>query len=83
MPGFENLECVKITEVIDSIRHRKEAYLWATGWEASSSTPGCYWMWFKEVEGRHYGCCTDDAFRIQNNLDRSEYASAFPAEFED
>lgn len=83
MPGFEKIECVQVERLVESIRPRKESYLRVKGWEASSSTPGCYWMWFKEVRGKHYGCSTDDAFRIQSNLDRDEYATKYPKEFQD
>ena len=83
MSDFENLECVQIESAVDAIRYRKEAYLRTKGWDHTSSTVGCYWMWFKTVNERHYGCCTEDAFRIQSVTDRQEYESAHQEEFED
>mgnify|MGYP001596777083 CR=1 FL=1 len=81
--AFEDLSCVQIEAKRDELQHRTEAYLRAKGWEHTSSTVGCYWMWFKTVEGRQYGCSTDDAFRIQDVIDREEYARAHPEEFND
>ena len=83
MSGFDALECVQIDAAHGELRRRTEAYLRAKGWEFTSQTVGCRWMWFKTVEGRQYGCGTDDAFRIQDNLDRDEYAAAHPEEFND
>lgn len=80
---FYELECVKIDAAIEDIRHRKESLLRSRGWSHTASTVGCYWMWFRVVDGVSYGCCIDDAYRIQNTLDRRDYADAHPEEFED
>lgn len=80
---FDQLESVQITYAASALQVRKERYLRSKGWEHTSATVGCRWMWFKEVKGRKYGCCTDDAFNIQDIIDRDEYAAAHPNEFED
>lgn len=81
--AFEDLPSVQIEAERKDLDYRTEAYLRARGWEHTSQTVGCYWMWFKTVNGKHYGCSTDDAFRIQDNIDREAYADAHPGEFED
>jgi hypothetical protein len=81
--SFEDLTCVQIEATRTALRQRTEAYLSAKGWEHTSQTVGSYWMWFKTVGGRQYGCSTEDAFRIQDNIDREEYADAHPEEFND
>jgi hypothetical protein len=78
-----DLTCIQIESQTRKIKDSTEAYLRSKGWEHTSSTVGSRWMWFKTVEGRHYGCATDDAFRIQSNIDREEYANAHPGEFEE
>jgi hypothetical protein len=80
---FSDLECVQIRCAEDNLEARKEVYLLKSGWDHSCQTPGSYWMWFKEVDGRQYGCSTADAFRIQASADRNAYALARPEEFED
>jgi hypothetical protein len=81
--AFDDLECVKIGASRDDLKRRTEAYLRAKGWEHTSSTIDSCWRWFKTVDGRSYGCGTDDAFRIQDCLDRREYERAHPDEFND
>ena len=80
---FNELECIKIEAAELEVDDRKTQYLHASGWKHTSQTVGSYWMWFKEVDGLHYGCDTADAFRIQNTLDRRGYAKAHPEEFDD
>lgn len=43
-------------KTVDDVRHEREmleyevdAFLRKKGWEHSSSTPGCYWLWSKEL----------------------------------
>ena len=81
--AFEDLTCIQIESTERELRSRTEAYLRAKGWEHTSQTVGSCWMWFKAIEGRSYGCSTEDAFRIQSNIDREEYADANPGEFND
>lgn len=81
--AFEDLTCVQLEATRSELRHRTEAYLRTKGWEHTSATVGCYWMWFKTIDGRHYGCSADDAFRIQDAIDRENYAVAHPEEFND
>lgn len=80
---FEELPSVRIEADRRELDDRTEAYLRAKGWKHTSQTVGCYWMWFKTINGQSYGCSTADAFRIQDSLDREEYAAAHPDEFED
>ena len=81
--AFSDLVCIRIESDEEGIELRKSVYLRAAGWEHTSNTIGSYWMWCKEIEGRHYGCSLDNAFRIQSTIDRHEYATAHPTEFED
>jgi hypothetical protein len=80
---FSDLECLKIEGAERDVLDRKEAYLHASGWEHTSQTVGSYWRWFKTIDGRGYGCETNEAFRIQDNIDREAYARAHPEEFND
>lgn len=81
--AFEDLECIKIEAAQADLGWRKEAYLRSRGWEHTSGTVDCCWRWFKKIDDRHYGCGTDDAFKIQECVDREEYARAHPEEFND
>jgi hypothetical protein len=83
MSAFWDLEANQIESAERAVRDRKEAHLRKTGWDHTSATVDCCWRWFKTIDGRHYGCGTDDAFRIQKVIDSREYASAHPEEFED
>lgn len=80
---FSDLECLQIEGEQAKLKWRMESYLRAKGWEHTSSTVDCCWRWFKTIDGRHYGCGTDDAFKIQDHVDREEYARAHPEEFND
>ena len=79
--SFENLECVQIGPAHEDLTLRTEAYLRAKGWEYKCQTIDCCWRWYKTINGRRYGCGTSDAFKIQDHLDREEYANAHPDEF--
>ncbi len=41
----------------------------AKGWKHTSSTPGCYWMWTREIGGITYMVDLAVAIRIQRHLD--------------
>ena len=81
--AFADLECLQIEGAQEALKWRVEAYLRAKGWEHTSATVDCCWRWFKKIKGRYYGCGTDEAFKIQDAIDREEYARAHPDEFND
>jgi hypothetical protein len=35
----------------EQLRFRVEAFLRKRGWTHTSSTPGSFWMWFKNIDG--------------------------------
>lgn len=68
-----------ITEDIRSVadvRHAREtlefavnAFLRSAGWKSTSHTPGCFWLWEREIDGRRVLVDKDTALGIQESLD--------------
>ena len=69
----------KIQDLENAIIIAKHAYLQKNGWEYSSSYPGSYWLWRKEIpESGHekikwfsgiYVLNLDNAIRMQRAID--------------
>jgi hypothetical protein len=83
MPGWEDKWFFKAAQTASESTHIQQTALRAAGWKHTSSTPGSYWMWEKEMEGKTYLVDQATAVRIQENLDREAYAAQYPEEFED
>lgn len=49
-----------------------DTYLRERGWEYSSSTPGCYWLWSKEIDGKRWTGGRDLAISMQRAIDWKE-----------
>jgi len=67
-----------ITEV-DEIRyqgemldHRIDAFLRSKGWKHTSSTPGCIWLWEREIGGRLMLVDRATALSAQAEIEASE-----------
>ncbi len=56
----------EIKAEVERLDFAMDAHLRSSGWKTTCKTPGSYWMWEKEVEGRHYLVDRDTAIRIQN-----------------
>lgn len=57
---------------VEDLRHEAEAHLRKSGWKHTSSTPGCYWMWEKEMDGRVFLVEFETAMRIQSHNEAEE-----------
>lgn len=55
---------------IEQLNYKKDAELRRLGWTDTSSTPGCIWLWYKEVKG--YG-------KMWVNRDTAIYISEWEA----
>lgn len=60
----EELRCLDIKR-----EEEMQKYLRRTGWEYTCSTPGSYWMWEKELDGRVLLVGEPTAFRIQGVIE--------------
>jgi hypothetical protein len=76
----------EITE-IERLRSRAEnkrgQWLRNRGWEYTSSTPGCYWMYRKEWEGKVFLVDEPTAARIQEHWDREKDYELHPEDYEE
>jgi hypothetical protein len=48
---------------------KMDAHLRKKGWESTSSTPGCLWLWRKEISGKIYLVNKASAVHMQAWLD--------------
>lgn len=71
---------------VDDVRSAREdldtevaGFLRGKGWKHTSSTPGCYWMWEKEVDGRLLLVEESMALNIQSHLEQQEEVKSAPA----
>lgn len=53
----------------EQLDEQAAAYLRSKGWKHTSSTPGCYWMWEREIGGRTLLVELATAVRIQSHQD--------------
>jgi hypothetical protein len=81
--SFYDLPAEKIKGDEEKIIKRKREYLTRSGWKDTSSTPGCYWMYEKEWDGKTFLVDVGTAFRIQSQLDAKRYMRAHPEEYEE
>lgn len=69
---------------IDLLREEKlHKWLESRGWRRTSATPGSFWMWFKEWDGKTFMVNDDTAERIQRHFDAEEDFRQHPEEYED
>lgn len=77
-----------LTEIDEIQRLRARAdnkqnnWLVRRGWEHTSSTPGSYWMWRKEWEGKTFLVEEQTAARIQEHCDREADYQLHPEDYE-
>lgn len=77
----------------EQIGFQKDAWLRKRGWRSTSTTPGCYWMWQKELTNPPYSdepgkvrtfvVDQETAVRIEEHLQSMEYYDAYPEEMGD
>lgn len=70
MTPYQMMEAIDAAE--NNVGELRTKYLDKSGWEHTSSTPGCYWMWTKEIDGKQYMLNSDGADRFQRELDYRE-----------
>jgi hypothetical protein len=80
---FDDLPSVKLETIRNRLDNECSKWLRLRGWQYTSSTPGSYWMWTKEWDGKHFLVDEKTAERIQDGWDRSEYVKQHPDEFRD
>lgn len=65
----------------EQLSFREKDWLRKSGWDETSSTPGCYWMWQKEWDGKTFLVSQSDAARIQGIWDSEKDYEAHPEEY--
>jgi DNA polymerase/3'-5' exonuclease PolX len=83
MPGFEQLWFNRAENLREAAEELVVKALRAAGWKHTSQTPGSVWMWEKQIEGISYRVGVEDAARIQEHFDRTDYFKAYPDELGD
>jgi hypothetical protein len=68
----------EIQDQRSSTEDRLNIWLRNNGWEHTSSTPGCYWMWRKN----EFFCDTATAERIESHFTALEYGRLHPELFD-
>lgn len=61
-----------IRQAQELLNMQVEEFLRFNGWKHTSSTPGCYWMWQKEIDGILYCVDEDSAINVEYELDERE-----------
>jgi hypothetical protein len=57
-----------VTEALQEAEHAKHSYLRSHGWQYTSNTPGCIWLWQKSTsDGRVLLVDTDLAVSMQSH----------------
>jgi hypothetical protein len=73
--GLEEEEDMAIKSVSDvraerdRLEHQVDAFLRSAGWNHTSATPGCHWMWERVIDGRRILVEKDMALSVQAHLD--------------
>jgi hypothetical protein len=53
----------------EMLGHRVDAFLRGAGWHHTSSTPGCVWLWEREIDGRRILVNEATALHMQQELE--------------
>lgn len=64
----------RIEELRREAENLRDNWLRKCGWEHTSKTPGCFWMWRKD----EFFCDAETAERIQRMQTANEYFKAHP-----
>ena len=61
---------------VDEARHEREMLefkidelLRRAGWKSVTDTPGCYWMWEREIDGRRFVVDKEMALTLQRQIE--------------
>jgi len=63
----------EIADLENRIQILRRNYLESNGWHNTSSTPGSYWMWEKQLGSYKILVSERDAWRIQLDLETPAY----------
>lgn len=77
------LVCAQIASLRRHANDAETKWLTSSGWQHTSSTPGSYWLWMKEWDGKTFLVEQATAARIQETWDRQEDARLHPEKYED
>ena len=58
-----------IDDAREQLRFAEEAWLRKQGWEHTSSTPGSYWLWDRDIGGRRVLVDTNMAIKMTRELE--------------
>lgn len=83
MSDYEKLPHIRIQILERRLEDFTRQWMRDSGWKTTSQTPGSYWMWEKEVEGRLYLVDMETARRIQTHQDSKKYFDEHPDEMGD
>jgi hypothetical protein len=79
----------RLIDEIEKIQHaelvladKREKWLRSRGWVSTSATPGSYWMWQKDWDGKTFLVDNDTATRIQEFWDREEDCKQHPDNYD-
>lgn len=63
--------------------YREEKWLEKSGWKRTCSTPGSYWMWEKDWDGKTFLIMHKEAVMFQGIWDSEADCKANPEKYED
>lgn len=63
----------------EDVEYEIDAFLRSKGWNHTSSTPGCLWMWEREIDGRRVLVDKEHALSMQAHFDWLEELEKSPA----
>lgn len=81
--SFSRLPSVRLESERAELDHREGAWLRLRGWKYTHDTPGSYWMWTTERDGKTLLLSQSDAARFQDHDDREAYFDQHPEEMGD
>ena len=80
---FDRLEHEQIRYARERLEYREADWLRRKGWKSTSATPGCLWMWEKEIDGRVILLSQATAAYMQAEIDANADYDAHPEDYEE
>lgn len=73
---FEEVRAAKTVHDIAFLREQfgyaEDEFLRRRGWKHTSDTPGCFWMWQREIDGKVYSVSKSTALSMEEINDVHE-----------
>jgi len=67
--GFKSVDDVRAAQ--EDLGYAIGAFLRAAGWAHTSTTPGSYWMWVRELDGRKIMVDQATALALQHEIEHA------------